>query len=429
MRGGKYISLSIFITFLILVSISHDVRSDKSDVQVPDSVQTLREEYSSDALWEDVVSFPGEVVYFPFQLMFKGIYSGIVWANESEDARWLRRLLSPEIRATGILPAYSSRSGVGLTYFNSEILSGSSEFTFTAQAGEGGRSKFQLRFNRLPLYHPAFYWDFAILYRYLTHERFYGIGPSSPGSAKTNFAHEIVSADLAPGFSPVPYLNIRLHAGFEQNNILPGKADDSPSTTEVYTAESLPGLDKQLKLFRSGVSILMDRREVLEEPFRGSSLYLSWFLYNHLRGTKFGFWKIISEYQRITHLFYGRYLNFRLGLEITEPLQNRQIPFFHLGELGREETIRGYERGRYRAPDMIFASTELIYPVWRYLHGVVFIDGGEVQSHIFKEFTSRNIHWGFGGGLRLIIPGSFLVRLEVGFSKDGHRYYLNLNSD
>jgi hypothetical protein len=47
----------------------------------------------------------------------------------------------------------------------------------------------------------------------------------------------------------------------------------------------------------------------------------------------------------------------------------------------------------------------------------VFADAGIAWSES-RDFTTRRAHGGLGGGLRLLVPGSEMVRFDVGWSPD-----------
>ena len=117
----------------------------------------------------------------------------------------------------------------------------------------------------------------------------------------------------------------------------------------------------------------------------------------------------------------------RIATELTEPFSDKQIPFYYLSELGRHETIRGFGRGRFRANDMILASLEYRYPIWRRIDATFFVDTGKVSNNLADEFNTDNLEVTFGAGLRLFNRNGLILKTEFGRSDDGVRYYFSLN--
>jgi outer membrane protein assembly factor BamA len=222
-------------------------------------------------------------------------------------------------------------------------------------------------------------------------------------------------------------MTANLLLGANHNNILRGKDKDYPSITEIYNKNTLPGLEKYLGFGWLGLSFSLDSRNQKGLTTAGWEGQTSFVVYEQLNSGQFRFWKMIADYRRYIHLFYKRTLVLRLATEMTGALQNRQIPFFNLSELGRHETIRAFNRGRFRDKDMILGSLEYRYPIWRSVNAMLFFDTGQVSSNLLKEFTPQNLRFGYGTGLRIQTRDRLLLKMELGFSEDGFRFYLNLN--
>ncbi|MDP8228814.1 MAG: BamA/TamA family outer membrane protein, partial [Candidatus Electryoneaceae bacterium] len=108
-------------------------------------------------------------------------------------------------------------------------------------------------------------------------------------------------------------------------------------------------------------------------------------------------------------------------------------PFYHLGELGSDETIRGFTRGRFRDRDLLMGSVEYRYPIYqlkytRTVDAVLFVDTGQVADNIFQDVAVSMFQVGYGGGFRFYNEDEELVaRLEIGVSKEMFRIYLMVN--
>jgi outer membrane protein assembly factor BamA len=111
---------------------------------------------------------------------------------------------------------------------------------------------------------------------------------------------------------------------------------------------------------------------------------------------------------------------------MVEPFEpTEEVPVYRRFYCGGASSVRGYSEraigpvdendnpsgGRYLGE----VSTELRFPLYKILGGVVFIDGG----NIWQEYDEipLGLRWGIGIGLRIRSPiGS--VRLDYGFKID-----------
>ena len=113
----------------------------------------------------------------------------------------------------------------------------------------------------------------------------------------------------------------------------------------------------------------------------------------------------------------------RVGLEIPYG-GTTEIPISERYFTGGDTTVRGFDRDEVgpKDPDtgkplggqtVLVFNEELRYPIWRMLHGVVFLDGGNVTTTL-PEFFPLRLRWAAGLGIRIDTPiGPF--RLEYGW--------------
>ena len=102
-------------------------------------------------------------------------------------------------------------------------------------------------------------------------------------------------------------------------------------------------------------------------------------------------------------------------------------PFYQLAQLGGNDLLRGYFKGRYRDRKLILAQTETRYRLSKYWNLALFAGAGNV-SHRWEEFGDTALKPSYGTGLRYqISPKQKLnVRLDVGWGRDqgGPQVYL-----
>ena len=112
---------------------------------------------------------------------------------------------------------------------------------------------------------------------------------------------------------------------------------------------------------------------------------------------------------------------------MTEPLSDKEIPFFYLSEVGRKEKIRGYKHGRYRDRDLLYGTIEYRYPIWRRMDAAFFFDAGKVTPDISEGLPEGDLQYSYGMSLRLWSPGELISKLDIGKSRDIFFVYFNLN--
>jgi outer membrane protein insertion porin family len=114
----------------------------------------------------------------------------------------------------------------------------------------------------------------------------------------------------------------------------------------------------------------------------------------------------------------------RLWLDNVEPYgRTDQVPTTYLVFCGGNNTVRGFPRDGLGPRDSngvptggttrIIGNVEARFPIYRLIHGVVFVDVGSLTEG-FDEIEFDTFRWSTGGGLRLHTPVG-PVRLEYGY--------------
>jgi len=297
----------------------------------------------------------------------------------------------------------------------------------TASWGLRKRNLFQVRARRIDLFGGALQSGFRAQYHRMSDEKFYGIGPASKEEDETNFAHKQAVGEIAIGRNIDNKFMTGVIAGIEHNMTRDGEDDATPSTKELFTDATLPGIQKEITMGRLQTGFYLDRRNRWFRPSSGFDGELRGGLFTELGDDEYGYTSVIVDINQYIHLFRNRILVLRVAGQFVDPLSDRAVPFYSLAELGSEETIRGFQRGRFRDRDVILGSLEYRYPIWRAIDALFFFDTGQVATSIFDDFKKDNLEYTYGGGFHLWGREGTLVRLEVGKSTDGFRFHFILN--
>ncbi|HWM84696.1 MAG TPA: BamA/TamA family outer membrane protein [Kofleriaceae bacterium] len=104
-----------------------------------------------------------------------------------------------------------------------------------------------------------------------------------------------------------------------------------------------------------------------------------------------------------------------------------EVPFVDLPRLGGPLLLRGYDQDRFRDRVLGLTSAEYQFDMGYMLTGYVFVDAGRVYPEL-RDIELKDIRVGYGGGIQLQTPGSFLGRVSVATSIDGGLLF-NLSLD
>ena len=423
----------LFCACVALVAFQSSVRAQNASPVTEnargDSALVKRERMRSRATWEEIAYLPGRIIYSPLEYSLKGLSMGIGYVDDTKLIPKIRDFLTSDDGRRGVEPTYSARTGTGIQFYQKGLFrTGSDRNTLelTLTGGSCGRLRYQCTLEEILFADGRISSDLFFRYRKLPTESFFGIGPDSPRSDETEFAQKQTSAEVSLGTNIRSDLIAELLLGYDCTEI------DFPSTATQYTGASLPGIEEQVDMICLRYALIKDSKNRPGNPTRGYEASLSGGWHQQLGDDRFGFVKYTAEAIKYLHLFYDRALVFRVAGEITEPFEDREIPFYYLSELGRRETIRGFSRGRFRDSDMLLASAEYRYPIWgaRDEYGadfLLFADTGRVSSDLLGEMAMDDLQTGFGFGLRLWDQGGVIARFEAAKSVDGWRLYFVLN--
>lgn len=375
--------------------------------------------------WERALALPGYVIYLPFWAVFTVTGASIKFVEKTGITDQLKDIVTFNGGRGGIYPGYSGRSGAGVTFFLKDTFNEDFRFDVTASYGFLDRSLFRVRYRRLQLFNGALITGLNAQYRNMPDELFFGIGPDASKKPKTNYRRTLASGELTLGRRLGEDLDVNLVGDIEHNAIYDGRNSRYVSTLEEFPG--LPGADDEITLAGVGLRAVYDGRNNEFRPSSGSLGILEGSVNEDVDRDVFGYTAVFAEYRQFVHLFYDRVLMLRLNGWFTDPLPDREIPFYKLPTHGHEATVRGYSRDRWRDQDAVLASIEYRWPIWRVIDALLFTDASHVAPSIFDDFDASKIQYSYGGGFRLYSQGDTDTWLLFAKSDDGFFVHFRLN--
>lgn len=377
--------------------------------------------------WEHILSFPGKVIFLPFQLIFDGTTHLITVFDETKFIPRVHDFLTSDDGTRGLLPTYESRTGPGIKIYQRGIFNTESKLTLTMTAWTHQRQFYGLEFKRVRFLNNMAL--FSIYYQSLPNELFFGIGNDSKFDSESIYAHKKIVAEMNWNLNIGQNFDLIFLAGFEQNQISDGRGRDEPPISKSF--HGIPGLTEKIQFGRLQFQISNDSRDRPGNPTSGGENKISGGIFKDIKNDQFSFWEASFDFNRHIHLFYNRTIVFRMAGRKTEKLHGGNIPFYYQSELGERTTIRGFQRGRFRDFDMFLTTAEYRYPISTKaesgIEALLYVDGGQVSNDIVNNFSLQEFHVGFGGGFRFYGAEGTIACIEVGKSIDGFRFYFVLN--
>ncbi|MGH1362562.1 MAG: BamA/TamA family outer membrane protein [Calditrichia bacterium] len=401
---------------------------------VQDSTATAKKsDYTSKSNFEKVIDLPGEIIFLPFRLIFGATSSGIAVVYDNHLLPRIASALTSDDGKRGLRPIYSSRSGFGLKFFWKDFITPGGRLTPKASIGLLRRQAYELSAKRITILNGNLVIGASAGYYNMPDESFFGVGINAPEEDRANYAREMAAFELNLGPNFTPRLKTDLTFGYEINNILPGRSSTRDQLGEVFDLTTLSGVETGVKLGRAAISLEYNGTNSLGNPSSGFLASFHTGLYSQMGDEEqYGFTRTGVDLSQHFNLFKERTLVLRLAAEDVAARDDKEIPFYYLSEIGSQETVRGFPRGRFHDEDMLLGSAEYRFPLRNRttkesISALFFVDAGKVTPDLYDSFNADNLEVTYGLGFRVWKQSGLLTKFEVGFSSDGFRLILSID--
>ncbi len=323
----------------------------------------------------------------------------------------------------------STRSGtaLGLRYRHEGILRNSDLFwAFTLSTAK--YQQYEVGFDTEPFSAVPLGFGFQTRYRNFSREEFFGTGPGSSKNNRTNFRLEDF---LAQGRITVPlfsFLAAGLKGGWRTSRASPGSSDRVRSLEETFTTGEAGGFEESIEHRLVGFELKLDLRDSPGNPRSGVSFDFDHTFYNDNNGDRYDFRMTEAEFQGYLPFFHKhRVVAIRVRAEGADGTNGGEVPFHLLPYTGGSQSIRGFREYRFRDRKSIIANLEYRFEAFIGLDVAFFGDIGQVRGS-WDGFRLSDFERSFGGGLRFNTAESVFMRLDLGHSREGTRFYWKFNN-
>jgi outer membrane protein assembly factor BamA len=341
------------------------------------------------------------------------------------------RLLTSQIHGFGLgigQLAPGAGFAMGPQYSRQDLLSGKLAFSVGAR-GSTNRSylgRFDLSFRDLMGGH-AFI-NFGAVHRNISETPYYGAGPDSLKSGRSDYRLEDTTVEVRPGITPVRHVRAGVSGAYMKVNVGPGHSTRYISSERQYTPDVAPGIDKQTEFWRGGGFLEYDWRDRDWAPTSGGKYSAEYLRYLDRNLDRFSFLRLNFDAAQYIPLFnHTRVITLHGSTSLTKTNGTQVVPFYLQPTLGGADTLRGYRPLRFYGNNSVMVNTEYRWEVSPTASFMAFVDAGRV----FDRWAQWNLHnaesdVGFGIAIRTETKVAF--RIDTGFSHEGVQVWFRANN-
>jgi outer membrane protein assembly factor BamA len=316
----------------------------------------------------------------------------------------------------------------GPEYFRDDLRDGNILFRVTTQF-----STRQYQLYDVELTFPKLMENHAFLTLQTTHRNFpqmqyYGPGPDSEKTGRSNYRLEDTSYGISGGFRPKRWMRVGASGGLLQVNVGPGTDKRYISTERQFSPVVTPGIDRQTDFLQGGLFAHIDYRDI-PGGARSGGFYQANFTYNKDTDLKqHSFRRLHLEAQQYIPFFnQRRVIALRALSELTWNNPGQTVPFYLQPTLGGSQNLRGFRPFRFHDDNLIVFNAEYRYEIFSGLDMAVFADAGKV-FHRKSQWNVHDLEGSYGIGMRFNARNAVFMRIDAGFSHEGFQVWLKFNN-
>jgi hypothetical protein len=370
-----------------------------------------------------------------------------VWA-EKQHERFIKPMndagFKPQIGTLG----QGSGLAAGLTYHRQGI-AGPLDFEGFAGYSYRGYELYDLRFGQLrhpkgrttlrppdehisstfDAYHervPGFAMYGHVRYRHSPLHRYFGGGPDSFQDDRTSFTMRGASYQLVTEYQPTRHFGIAARGGVLDAEVGPGGDTKRPTISALFDDTTAPGLRRQPAFAYMAGAMALDNRDEPGTPHSGGlfGVLVSRFHAINIGPENLSFTRLGIDGRYFVPVASSSVLAFRTLASRDFGAEETRVPFYLQQTLGGGDTLRGFERDRFRDTAVMNVSAEFRQDVHKNVEVAIFGDTGQVAA-TFGRMGIGTLETSWGGGLRFKHKGSVIFRADLATSREGRRLILS----
>jgi hypothetical protein len=324
--------------------------------------------------------------------------------------------------------ATGSGFAMGPEYLRQDLADGQVIFRASARGSLKLYYLTEVELSMPKLAHRRLFVDLYAVHRDFPQMQYYGPGPNSSKTGRSNFRLEDTSYDFSAGVRPFRYLTLGTTGGYLQVNVGPGTSEKYISAEKIYSPRVTPGIDHQADFLRGGVFGQFDYRDNPGGPRKGGNYVARYTYLADQRLDLYSFKRLDLEAQQYFPFFNRRRVIALRGKSVlTYANRGQTVPFYLQPTLGGSEDLRGFRNFRFYDDNMMVFNAEYRWETFSGLDMAVFADGGKV-FHRRADWNFKDFERSYGFGMRFNVRNNVFMRIDVGFSHEGYQVWVKFNN-
>jgi outer membrane protein assembly factor BamA len=262
-------------------------------------------------------------------------------------------------------------------------------------------------------------------YQDSTQETFFGVGNDSKMDDRANYRLEQFQVRGEAGMQITPQAKLGGTLGWIDSRVHNATESKYGPLGDAAYVSTLNAFDDQPEYVETGAFLDIDYRDVPGNPRRGARYLARWSSFHDRNLEQFGFSRVDIEVQQYFPFFNDRrVIALRAKTALARAADGQDVPFYMLPALGGGEDLRGFSEFRFRDRNMALITAEYRWEAFSGLDVALFADAGQVANRI-SDFKLSEMKTAGGLGLRFNTSKQVFCRVDLGFSKEGPRLFLN----
>ncbi len=324
--------------------------------------------------------------------------------------------------------ATGSGFALGPEYYRRDWAKGNVEFRGSARSSFSAWQLYALELKAPKLASNRVSLGLLAEHRIFAGLNYYGPGPDSSKTGRSNFRLEDTSYNATLVWRPVGPLRLEGAGGYLEVNVGPGADERFVSAERVYNARQAAGIDRQTDFLRGGIMAQLDWRDNPAGPRRGGNYLVKLTGYSDRRLGLHDFRRVDFELQQYISFFNKRrVIALRARNTITDAAGGKRVPFYLQPTIGGSDDLRGFRPFRFYDDNAMVLNAEYRWESFTGLDMALFVDAGKVTSGRGR-WNLRDLEASAGFGFRFNVNNGVFLRLDFGFSHEGFQAWVKFNN-
>ncbi|MBC8164558.1 MAG: BamA/TamA family outer membrane protein [Bryobacteraceae bacterium] len=317
---------------------------------------------------------------------------------------------------------------VGPEYRRDDLAGGKLDFRVTTQFSTNLFQLYETELIFPKLADGRVFFSVAARHRNYPQMQYYGPGPDSAKSGRSNYRLEDNRFSLSAGTKPIRHVTFGVGGSLLQVNVGPGTRRQFISTERSFSPAQAPGIDRQSDFFQGHVFVNVDTRDNVLGPRSGSRLFAD-YTWNKDIDLETGSHRRLDleAQQYLPFLNRRRVIALRARSELTWKDRGQFVPFYLQPVLGGSDDLRGFRPFRFHDDNLILFNAEYRYEIFAGLDMAIFGDAGKVFRSK-NDWNLEDLEGVYGIGMRFNARGNVVMRLDAGFSHEGFQVWLKFTN-